>query len=144
MKTQDSHIKENVIEIFPNEIGKLYFFKHLVIIEINEGVHVSYENASTMIIKIKSFFGGKLPMGIISNRINNYSVEVLDYDKLFKYMPNIKAFSVVYYNIQNSYNIEIEKSFSPVPFHGYNNIDDAIKNTLNIIKNNTQNNTKTA
>ena len=136
LKIQDSHILKEVIEVFPSEVGKLFFLKRVVIIEINEGVHLNHKNAEQIFLKIKDFFGNKKRIGIISNRINNYSIQVLDYQKFFNYIPNIKLYGIVHYNKQHFYSYQIEKRFSPIPLQNYNTIDEALDYTLAMLNKN--------
>ena len=133
MRIQDSHILNDVIEVFPSDVGKLFFMKRMVIIEINEGVHLNYKNAEHIFLKIKDFFGNSKRIGIISNRINNYSIQVLDYQKLFNYIPNIKLYGIVHYNKQHFYSYQIEKRFSPIPLQNYNSINEALDYTLTML-----------
>ena len=132
MQFQETNYLNDVIEVYPSNIGKIFFYTNLIIVEAKEGVHINYENTKDVYKKIKAFFGER-SFGLVSNRINNYSIEVLDYNKLFKKLPNLTAYGIVCYNLKSTYNVEIEKAFSKVPFHGYNKLKDALNGTINLV-----------
>ena len=134
MKVQESIYVNEVLEVFPCPVGKVFLFKNIVLLEINSGVHLTFDNTQSFIKKIKSFYAKKSAVGFISNRVNTYSSEVLDYKKLFNKLLMIKTFSIVYYNLQTAYNIEIEKKISNVPFVGFKNLTEAFIYTKATLK----------
>ncbi|WP_375239551.1 hypothetical protein [Aurantibacter sp.] len=119
-------IKEDVLKVLPLKTGVLYFFKNLVCIEVNEGVHLDLNLSKEVFEPINSFYKDTNSIAFLSNRINDFSIEALDYPSFFKALPKIKLFTVVYYNVNNKYNIEIEKQFIiNVPFKGFKSLKEA-------------------
>ena len=127
MKIQNSNYLKDVIEVFPCNIGKVFFYKDLAIVEAKQGMHVCYENTKDLAIKIKDFFGSR-KFGLISNRINDYSVEILDYERFYNYLPNLVAHGITYYNSQTSFNVELEKNYIGVPLFSNNNLKYVFEN----------------
>jgi hypothetical protein len=119
-------IKEDILKIMPLKTGVLYFLKNLVCIEVNEGVHLDLNLSKEIFEPINSFYKDTETIAFLSNRTKDFSIEALDYPKFFKALPKIKLFGVVYYNLNNRYNIEIEKQFIVnVPFKGFKSLNEA-------------------
>ncbi|AXT53329.1 hypothetical protein D1818_21790 [Aquimarina sp. BL5] len=109
------------------DIGIFYFHKNFVISEINEGVILTYENASELIKLGKTHYGDKTPFVYIANRINSYSFEPTNHFKTNEQFPNVKGYAVVSYNSIGSKIAELERSFLKIPTRTFYKLDDAIK-----------------
>ncbi len=133
MNIKDSNIYTQVIKEHNSVLGDLYFFKNLVVAQINEGVHVSIENAQSCYNAIYDFYGSVKDFGLISNRINTYSIEALDYPKQNILFPNLIHYTVIGYTQFDKMNIIIEKQFCKVPYVGFKNLIEAFNYTNSFI-----------
>lgn len=127
MQLDQSIFKDKILKVLPVKTGVLYFFKNIVCIEVNEGIHLNLELSKEIFEPINTFYRDVDAIGFLSNRINDFSIEAIDYPKFFEALPKIKLFSVVYYTINNRYNIDIEKQFiENVSFKGFNNLKEGL------------------
>lgn len=134
MKIIDSELYNEIVEKHKLNIGDFYFFKDIIIAEINEGVHLDINNCKAIIKITNQFYKGK-PFGHISNRVNQYSVSPLDYENYSNELNSVTCFSTVISNSHfNEMSAEIEKHFIKKPYNISNNIEDALKWTSEIIK----------
>lgn len=136
MKIIESDFSNQIIKSVEKDLGNLFFFNHLAVIEFNEGVHVNITNSTEIFNEINAFFGSAKPFGIIANRINSYSVKLLDVDLFREKVKNLCGYAVVSYNLAGKMNAEIENSFCLSENISYNSIQDAINNVYNKVKNN--------
>jgi len=126
MHIKDSFYNTKVLKVLHLKTGMLYFFENLVCIEVNEGVHLNLELSKEIFEPINTFYKDKESIIFLSNRVHDFSIEALDYPHFFKALPKIKLFTVVYYNLNNRYNIEIEKQFiGSIPFKGFMSLSEA-------------------
>lgn len=134
-------MKESIPHNFPietplkkklqTELGTLYFFDSLLIIQINSGVTLSYKTGGSLLIKALSIIGLK-PIVLISNRVNSYSVDPNDYKHLQK-VPMLKGIAIVYHNETSKKNAELEKNFFHKPFKGFSSMEDAVQWSKSIL-----------
>lgn len=122
MKFENSSFNNEIIHTCKNKIGVFHFCKNVIVSEINEGIHFDYELAKKYIINAKSFFGNK-PIGYISNRINDISINALDYGKFKKEVENLIFYSVVRYNNIYSFNVHVEERFCNIPYKSFENLE---------------------
>ena len=132
MKIRELHILNDVLEVYPSKIGKLYLYADLVILEVQEGIHVTHSKLKCIVTKINSFYGDQ-KIGFISNRINKYSIEAIEYPKFANSLPNIAIFTVCYYNMKAAYNLELEKRFLKTPIPSFTNLIDAYNYTRSYV-----------
>ncbi|WP_452219773.1 hypothetical protein [Lacinutrix salivirga] len=116
MLVLDSSLRKEFVKSHFLEIGNLFFFKNYVISEVNEGVHFSYSSAKEYILLIAQHYKNHKVLGYISNRVNTFSIEALDYPKLLTAIPNIEVFCTVTYSYFDSMNVDIEKQFCKKPY----------------------------
>ncbi|WGD34371.1 hypothetical protein [Olleya sp. YS] len=125
MNIIDSDIFNYVIKRQTFSLGELYFFENLVVAQVNEGMHVGIDTAQDCFKAIYDFFGNDKSFGYISNRINKYSIEVLDYPKHSTLFPNLKMYGVIGYSHFTEMSIDIERQFCKMPFIEFENINEA-------------------
>ena len=123
------------------DFAKVKVLKCLMIVEINEGIHMSttYHEELEEIASLQ--FEGK-PFVYITNRVNSYSVDPSIY-KLTSKIPNLKGFAVVTKTLLAKKNAEIEKLFLNKPFEIFKDLDEAINWARNILDNKLINNKNT-
>ncbi len=137
MKIIESDFSNQIIKSVHKDIGNIFFFNDIVIIEFNEGVHVDINNSVEVFNEIKSYFGAARPFGVIANRINSYSVKLLDANLFREKVKNLSAYGVVGYNLAGKMNAEIENNFCLSENVNYDCIREAINNVSNKVKNDT-------
>lgn len=126
-----------LIEYHKLKIGSLYFFNNFVITELNEGIHVDFDNFKEATRTILDYFGDK-PFGFIGNRRNTYSIDLNDVRLFKKSFPNLKAYAVVSNSLFSKGVFDIENHFfetntKKLNRKKFDTIDDAVvwvKNSL--------------
>lgn len=111
-------------KIMEMEIGNYYFYNNVVIVEAKEGVTISYKKDLSIILIILNVTEGN-PWVYISNRINSYAIQPLDYKYLNK-VSSLKAMGVVNYTEIGHLNAEMEAKFCKKPYQTFNNLPEAV------------------
>lgn len=91
-------------------IGNLFFFKNFVVAEFNHGVNVSFDSLYEYDVLVGQHFGDK-DYGLISNRINSYSIDLNDASKFNAQCKNLKAYATVTYNSISEKVFNVESHF---------------------------------
>lgn len=118
------------------ESGNFYFYKNLVIVEINSGVNFTFESSRELIEFTIKFYDWK-PFGYVSNRVNSYSSDPQDYQKVNNYITNIVSFAAVTYTMTGKNFTILEKKFCKKPFQNFSNLSDAVKWTIEQVESKT-------
>jgi hypothetical protein len=135
METQNHHNfpKEEVLqETLETEIGLVSFYSNIVVVEANEGITLSYKTGFSVLLKGLKIVGLR-PFVYIANRINSYSVNPNDY-KYLNNIPTIKAIAIVSQLEKARQSAEWEKSFSTKPLEVFEDLQQAYKWALQILK----------
>ncbi|AUP81216.1 hypothetical protein [Flavivirga eckloniae] len=126
MKIIESEISNHVLKTIKKELGTIFFFNHVAVVEFNEGVHVDINNSIDFFDEFKSYFGESRPFGIIANRIHSYSVKLIDVDLFRKQANNLCAYGVVGHNAASKMNARIENNFCADDNIEYDSLYEAI------------------
>lgn len=126
MKLIESDFSNQILKQVKTNLGNLFFFNHIVIIEFNETVHVDINNATETLNAIKTYFGDARSFGIISNRIYSYSIKLLDIPLFRKQFVNLKGYAVVGYTPAGKMNAQIENSYCLANNINFDNIYEAV------------------
>ncbi|MFD1162081.1 hypothetical protein [Hwangdonia seohaensis] len=137
MRIIESEFSNHIIKSVQKDLGNIYFFNHIAVVEFNEGVHVDIDNSKEIFDEINTYFGTAKPFGVIANRVNSYSVKLLDADLFRKKVKNLCSYAVVSYNLAGKMNAEIENSFCLSENISYNSIKEAINNVYGKVKTST-------
>ncbi len=121
----NSKLKEMAIVSHELEIGRLHFLENMVFSEIKEGKHLSLKTANEYLSLIAEFYGSTNSFGFVSNRINTFSIEALDFPKFTNILKNLKVYVAISYTHFDRMNIEIERQFCKIPYLGFETIIDA-------------------
>ena len=105
------------------EIGDLFFYPDLVIVEAKEGVTLSYKTAFSILLKALQLTGLK-PFVYISNRINSYAVDPNDY-KYFNKISSLKAMAIVSKLESARQNAMLEKAFFKKDLEIFDDLNEA-------------------
>ncbi|GAA3627724.1 hypothetical protein [Flavivirga jejuensis] len=134
MKIIESDFSNHIIKSKQKELGNIFFFNHIAVIEFNEGVHIDINNSSEIFDELKTYFGDSRPFGVVANRVNSYSVKLLDVDLFREKVKNLCSYAVVGYNKASKMNAEIENSFCISDNINYDSIYEAIDNVYSKVK----------
>ena len=85
MKVEDSYLNDKYIEKIAMSHGTYYFFEKFIISEISSGVVFDWALAKEIIDVANAFYGEDINISYISNRVNKYSLNPIDWIKFFKY-----------------------------------------------------------
>ncbi|WP_422104800.1 hypothetical protein [Winogradskyella sp.] len=111
MSITDSNVAKHILKEVKTEVGVLYFFNHIAVVEFNESTHVDMISARDTIHNLVSYFGQSRPFGLIANRVNSYSISLLDAKEIKPALPNMIAYGVVSHDHASKMDAEIENNF---------------------------------
>ncbi|WP_339697420.1 hypothetical protein [uncultured Marixanthomonas sp.] len=114
-------------------VGTVYLYDKVVVVEIKEGMNVSYISSFSALLLVLRHVGMK-PMVYISHRINSYSLTPTDYKYLHR-IPNLKGIAVVSASTIGYKNLEIEAAFFKKPFQAFSTLEDAYNWSQNLLEN---------
>ncbi|GAA3604780.1 hypothetical protein Q4Q39_09210 [Flavivirga amylovorans] len=134
MKIIESEISNHIIKTKKKELGTIFFFNHIAVIEFNEGVDIDINNSIGFFDEFKSYFGNSRPFGVIANRIYSYSVKLMDADLFRNQAKNLCAYGVVGHNPASKMNAKIENNFCLSDNIDYDNLYEAIDSVYNKVK----------
>ena len=115
----------DLIGLHEFDFGKVYFYHNFLITEIAEGVNFDHPMA-LQIAEVANNVYENRPYGYIANRINSFSVQPSDYQKVKGDFVNLKVFCVVAYNDFQKKSIEVEQIFYHDTIYTFNSLDEAI------------------
>ena len=113
----------NLKDKLETELGNIFFYPNLIIVEANEGVTLSYKTGFAILLNVLQLTGLK-PFVYISNRINSYAVDPNDYKYLNK-VPSLKAIAIVSQLESARQNALLEKAFSRKELEIFEDLSDA-------------------
>lgn len=111
----------NVMEM---DIGNYFFYGNIVIVEVKEGILLSYKKDFSVLLNALNITGGA-PWVYIANRINSYAIQPMDYKYLNK-IPSLKALAVVNYTELGQLNAQLEAKFCKKPFESFSQLLEAV------------------
>jgi hypothetical protein len=107
----DSNVGSQILKQEQSEAGILHFFNHIAVVEFYEGLHVDLISGRKIINDLMNYFGTTKPFGLIANRVNSYSISLLETTEVKSIFPNMVAYGVVSHNEAGRMNALIESSF---------------------------------
>lgn len=111
MTIEHSNLSSEIEDMYVSVNGNFYFFKNFIVTEIHDGVNFTWENGQNVLAAAKKHYGPTINVTIISNRINEYSINPQDWIKFFKADFKIKSYLVVANNKRHWLNALLEKTF---------------------------------
>lgn len=111
MTIVDSNVASQIVKQEQSDAGMLHFFNHIAVVEFNEGLHVDLNSGRQTIHDLMNYFGNTKPFGLIANRVNSYSISLLETMEVKSIFPNMVAYGVVSHNEAGRMNAIIESSF---------------------------------
>jgi len=121
----ESQLKQKIITSKDSKIGTLHFLENMVISEIKEGMHLSFKSSYNYLRQIADFYGDNKPYGFISNRVNTFSIEALDFPKFINILTHLKVYAAISYSHFDKMNMEIERQFCRVHYKDFETIMDS-------------------
>lgn len=137
MKLLETDFANQIVKKVENKLGDIFFFEDIAIVELHEGVHFDMKNSSSIIDELVNYFGNSKPYGIVANRINSYSVNLMDAPVFRSQAKNMKAYGVVGHDLASKMNAEIENGFCFKEKVNYDTIADAIQTVSEKVKSST-------
>lgn len=126
MSIVNSDLASLILKQTKSDVGIVHFFNHIAVIEFYEGTHIDITSVSKTLNDLLSYFGNTKPFGIIANRINSYSISLLDAKDARQALPNLTAYGIVSYNHAGRMNAEIESSFCEWNDICFDNLQDGL------------------
>lgn len=136
MGIEYTDLASKIIDQTSTEFGITHFFKDIAVIEFNEGTHIDLKAVNPTLKSIKKYYGSSKPFGIIANRVNSYSISILDLKKARQKLPNLAAYGIVSYNDATRMNARIESSFCEWKDICFNNLYEGLNTIQQRIENN--------
>ena len=133
MSITETPLYKNIISHKTISLGNIFFFKNYLVTEFNEGVEINYNNFEAVRELIRDHFGNE-SFGLISNRINSYSIVITD-APLFNQCESLKAYATVTYSLFAERVFNVENYFLKFNKQNFNSLTDAqnwVENTLTI------------
>ncbi|WP_142785817.1 hypothetical protein [Changchengzhania lutea] len=134
MRIIESNLSDHILKSVDKELGSIYFFNHIAVIEFKEGVHIDISSSEDFFLELINYFGLSRPFGVITNRINAYSVKLMDIDLFKSRTKNLCAYAVIGHNSAGKMSAEIENSFcvaeQKINFDNLYEAMDAVYNTV--------------
>jgi len=128
MKAPKRHNLPDYVELtdlVETEVASVYFYGNLAVVEVSEGINLSYKNGFSLLLNGLRILGTK-PWIYISNRVNSYSVDPNDY-KYLNNVPTLKGIAIVDAKESGKVNAQLEGSFSKKPFKIFLSMVDAFE-----------------
>lgn len=111
MTITNSNLASQVLKQEVSQAGTLHFFNHMAVLEINEGVHVDLNSCKKTIGDLLSYFGNARPFGLVANRVNSYSIDLMETEEVRSIFPNLVSYGIVSHNEAGRMNAEIESQY---------------------------------
>ena len=130
-----SHFKEDLTlkSTIVHKAATVYFYDNFVVVEVNEGVTLSYTSGFSLLVSGLKHLGTK-PWIYVSHRVNSYAVVPTDY-KYLNRVPSLKGLVIIHSNNDKKNTIELEQSFFKKPFMVANDFEEALAWGNDILKN---------
>ncbi len=134
MTILETNIASQIVKQETSEAGTLHFFNHIAVVEFNEGMHIDLNSARKTIHDLIAYFGNSKPFGLISNRVNSYSIALLETSEVKSIFPNLVAYGIVSHNEAGRMNAEIESNYCADKNISYTNLYEALDTVYGRVK----------
>lgn len=134
MTIKDSALASEANYIYNLKSGDLYFYDDYIISEVHEGVTIMHKDSLEILNLVHKHYGFKKPYGLISHRLNSYSVNLSELLPIAHEFGLLVANAVVAYTEISLKNFEIEKRVLMLKGESFRNMDEAIKWTKDEIE----------
>ena len=124
MKLENSIYAKLIIEKYTFDFGDLFFLPNVIVAEFKEGILFTYKDAEKFISTAEAFYRAN-KVYYISNRINSYAVNPIDWIRINNKYKNLEAIGMVQYNSVGKRFLMIEKIFCSRPIKDFTSLDEA-------------------
>ena len=124
MKVLESPLSKSVQATYCLDIGDFHFFENFVVAEFKQGAYVSFNDFKEIFDLSLEFFDTK-PYGFISNRVNSFSVNLLDIIKHKHNISHLSAYAIVTYSHNTKRMLAIEDYYFKSKRKRFNSLIDA-------------------
>jgi len=125
MKLLESNLKDKVFMYQSYHFGDVYYLPQMIITEFAEGINFTYNEAEQFIETVIQIYGKKEKVVYISNRINSYSVNPMDWIKIKGKFKNLKGIGIINYN---------KRMFCSYPIKDFHSLEEAYYWGIEIIE----------
>ncbi len=139
MTILDSPLSKNVQATYCLDIGDFHFFNDFIVAEFRQGTYVSFSDFEEIFDLSLEFFGSK-SYGFISNRVNSFSVNLLDIIKHREKIEHLSAYAIVTYNHNSKRILAIEDYYFKFERKRFNSLIDAAKWVVSEVANTSKSN----
>ncbi|WP_040278452.1 hypothetical protein [Psychroserpens damuponensis] len=122
MTITKSNLASQIVKQETSAAGTLHFFNNMAVAEFNEGIHLDLNSGRKIVHDLLNYFGNTKPFGLISNRINSYSIELIETNEVKSIFPNLVAYGIVSHNEAGRMNAEIESHYCASSNISFDNI----------------------
>jgi len=127
MTVKGSALANKANLIYNLKFGDLYFYDTFFIVEMKEGMVIKKEHVAHIQDLVHIHFGYDIPYGMISNRINSYSADLVDLRSVVEDVKFLVANAVVFYDKSLFESIDLENVMLKLNGTVFFNLNDAIK-----------------
>ncbi|MFB9056572.1 hypothetical protein ACFFU9_07410 [Mariniflexile ostreae] len=112
--------------------GNFYLCDNFLISELHEGIHFDWEMIASSMDEVIEYYGKNKSIGYISNRVNSYSMNPHNWNKVYDIYNILHASAVVFYNDLMYMNATLEKQLSDKSIKRCKTLDEAIDWIMNL------------
>lgn len=136
MTITQSNVATHIVKHTQSKVGSIHFFNHIAVMEFYEGVHLDLISFVDTKNEIIDYFGTTKPFGLVCNRVNSYSIDLLDIEKVPPLMPNMVAYGIVTHNEAGRMNAVIESNFCKSNDISFDNLYEGLDTVYQRVKRN--------
>ncbi|MGC6432533.1 MAG: hypothetical protein ACON5F_15925 [Jejuia sp.] len=125
--SETAYFKTSTYQTQDLGFGVLYLFDAFFISEINSGTHLDQGKVESLMDTLNNFYGKDAEICFISNRVNSYSSNPQLWVKALEHFDIFYAGAIVFYNLTNLMNFEIESRMCPKQVKGFSSLEEAIE-----------------
>lgn len=122
-----------LLKTIEHKAATVYFYEQFVVVEVNEGVTLSYASGFSLLVSGLKYLGTK-PWIYVSHRVNSYSVVPTDY-KYLNRVPSLKGLVIINARTSQSDNSHLERKFFKKPLKITDSFDEALAWGREILEN---------
>jgi len=112
-------------DVIQSRIASVYFYNNCIaVVEIAEGKNLNVATGSSLLMKGLMILKNR-PWVYISNRVNDYSVQLTDYDVLHR-IPTLKALGIARH-VATETDPLLESMFCRKPFNMFTELEEALR-----------------
>ncbi|GEM_PF-4707203 len=125
--SETTYFKSLEFKTFDFQFGIMYLCDTFFISEVKSDIHVDKKIVETIMKTLMDFYGEEAEICFISNRVNSYSSDPRQWLKALENFDIFYAGAIVFYNLTNLMNFEIESRMCPKPVKGFGALGEAIE-----------------